>query len=132
MDSKEVMKTLQERMNDMKPYFRGIEMYNEALMVKVVYPPRWKAYPKHIPKKRGWYICSIRYGEEPGQAYVMDLFWDENTLRWKDNRRLDVYNTYEVYGYNDETHLNDKRIYKDNVCFRDDVVAFKKLPKIYK
>ena len=52
--------------------------------------------------------------------------------RWKDNRRLDVYNTYEVYGYNDETHLNDKRIYKDNVCFRDDVVAFKKLPKIYK
>ena len=29
----------------MKPYFRGIEMYNEALMVKVVYPPRWKAYP---------------------------------------------------------------------------------------
>ena len=27
---------------------------------------RWKAYPKHIPKKRGWYICSIRYGEEPG------------------------------------------------------------------
>ena len=39
------MKTLQERMNDMKPYFRGIEMYNEALMVKVIYPPRWKAYP---------------------------------------------------------------------------------------
>ncbi len=39
------MKSLQERMNDMKPYFRGIEMYNEALMVKVVYPPRWKAYP---------------------------------------------------------------------------------------
>lgn len=39
------MKTLQERMNDMMPYFRGIEMYNEALMVKVVYPDKWKAYP---------------------------------------------------------------------------------------
>jgi len=39
------MKTLQERMNDMKPYFRGIEMYNEALMVKVVYPNNWRAYP---------------------------------------------------------------------------------------
>ena len=39
------MKTLQERMNDMKPYFRGIEMYNDALMVKVIYPDRWKAYP---------------------------------------------------------------------------------------
>ena len=41
------MKTLQERMNDMKPYFRGIEMYNEALMVKVVYPRNWKAYPSN-------------------------------------------------------------------------------------
>ena len=38
------MKTLQERMNDMKPYFRGIEMYNEALIVRVMLPPRWKAY----------------------------------------------------------------------------------------
>lgn len=28
----------------MKPYFRGIEMYNEALIVKVQYPPKWKAY----------------------------------------------------------------------------------------
>ena len=32
-------------MNDMMPYFRGIEMYNDALMVKVVYPDKWKAYP---------------------------------------------------------------------------------------
>ena len=32
-------------MNDMKPYFRGIEMYNEAIMVKVVFPNKWKAYP---------------------------------------------------------------------------------------
>ena len=39
------MRTLQDRMNDMKPYFRGIEMYNEALMVKVIYPRNWKAYP---------------------------------------------------------------------------------------
>jgi hypothetical protein len=39
------MKTLQERMNDMRAYFRGIEMYNEAIMVKVAYPKKWKAYP---------------------------------------------------------------------------------------
>ena len=31
----------------MKPYFRGIEMYNEALMVKVSYPDKWKAYPSN-------------------------------------------------------------------------------------
>ena len=41
------MKSLQERMNDMKPYFRGIEMYNEAIMVKVVFPNNWSAYPSN-------------------------------------------------------------------------------------
>ena len=38
------MKTLQERMNDMKQYFRGIEMYNNALIVRVMFPSTWKAY----------------------------------------------------------------------------------------
>ena len=28
----------------MKPYFRGIEMYNEGLIVKVQYPQKWNAY----------------------------------------------------------------------------------------
>lgn len=37
-------------MNDMKPYFRGIEMYNEAIMVKVAYPNKWKAYPSKNEK----------------------------------------------------------------------------------
>ena len=31
----------------MKPYFRGIEMYNDALMVKVIYPNNWNAYPSN-------------------------------------------------------------------------------------
>lgn len=39
------MATLQERMENMRPYFRGIEMYNDALLVKVVYPKNWKYYP---------------------------------------------------------------------------------------
>jgi hypothetical protein len=38
------MKTLQERMKDMNPYFRGIEVYNNALIVKVVFPSNWKYF----------------------------------------------------------------------------------------
>lgn len=37
-------KNLQDRMTSMKPYFKGVEMYNEALIVKVVFPNNWKAY----------------------------------------------------------------------------------------
>jgi hypothetical protein len=39
------MKSLQERMDGMKPYFRAIEVYNDALMVRVVLPSSWKIYP---------------------------------------------------------------------------------------
>lgn len=94
----------------------------------------WKPYPKHIPKARGWYICSIRYGEEPGQAYVMDLFWDDERKLWKDNRRANVFQTYKVIGWG--TDLRDRpcetQIWHDNLCERKDVIAFKRLPKIYK
>lgn len=94
---------------------------------------RWKPYPKYKPKKQGWYICSIRYGEEEGQAYVMDLWWNEKLERWQDNRRINVFQLYEVFGYGKKINRNEKmRIYYDNTCYRNDVIAFKRLPKIYK
>lgn len=95
---------------------------------------RWKPYPKYKPKEKGWYLCSIRYGEEEGEAYVMDLWWDDKREVWKDNRRLNVYQTYEVYGWGNsiiDTPVK-QRIWHDNLCERNDVIAFKRLPKIYK
>lgn len=38
------MKSLQQRMNEMSPYFRGIEVYNNALIVKVTFPSNWKYF----------------------------------------------------------------------------------------
>lgn len=35
---------LQDKINALKPYFRGIEMFNDALIVKMQYPPKWKSY----------------------------------------------------------------------------------------
>lgn len=93
---------------------------------------RWKPYPKYKPKEKGWYVCSIRYGEEKEQAYVMDLFWDDEKELWKDNRRINVFKEYDVFGYNDETGMQDKKMYSDNHCIRNDVIAFKRLPKIYR
>ena len=95
---------------------------------------RWKPFPKYKPKKRGWYICSSRYGEEPGEAYVMDLFWDEKREVWKDNRRIDVFQSYEVYGWGNNIldQAVKKQLFYDNFCERTDVIAFKRCPKIYR
>ena len=95
---------------------------------------RWKPYPKYKPEKRGWYICSIRYGKDPDQAYVMDLFWEDRREVWRDNRRINVFQEYDVYGYGMDIRGNNvkKQLYYDNLCEREDVIAFKKMPKIYK
>ena len=92
----------------------------------------WKLYPKHKPEKSGWYICSIRYGHEKSQAYVMDLWYDLDKDTWFDNRRRDVYSTYKVYGYSDITNKFDKRIYSDHLCIREDLYAWKRMPKLCK
>jgi hypothetical protein len=64
------MKTLQERMNDMKPYFRGIEMYNEAIMVKVAYPNKWKAYPSEDGRIK---ITDLHEGRYPWDGCQGDV-----------------------------------------------------------
>ena len=68
------------------------------------------------------------------QEYVMDLWWDDIRQVWKDNRRLNVFQEYEVYGYGSDIigGIIKKQLYHDNLCERNDVIAFKKVPKIYR
>jgi hypothetical protein len=86
----------------------------------------WIPFPENTPTYRGWYICTIRYGTKHNQTYVMDLFWDDKLNEWHDNRRLDVFHTYSVY------NLKGERLYTDYYCKRDDVVAFKPMPDVYR
>ena len=90
----------------------------------------WKLFEKKKPKKEGWYLCTI---EVPGmQRYVMDLHWYPGQKAFIDNRRLNTFYMYDVYGYNPDTGLRDKKIQQDMLCDRtDEVVAWRKLPKTY-
>lgn len=90
----------------------------------------WHKFPKNKPKKNGWYQCTV---EVPGQQrYVMDLYWYGKPEKFRDNRRQDVFNSYDVYGYNDETHECDKKLYTIPLCDRtESVVAWKKMPRTY-
>lgn len=99
---------------------------------------RWKPYPKYKPTKRGWYQCTVVYGEHENQSYVMDLFYIPTLDAWKDNRRQDVFNIYSVFssqtifGPDSDIITEKEKITSDDLCYRDNVVAFKELPKVYK
>lgn len=90
----------------------------------------WNLFNKKKPKKNGWYQCTV---EVPGQQrYVMDLYWYCEYQKFKDNRRRDVFNTYDVYAFNDATNDYDKNIHTDSLCDRTTrVIAWRKIPKPY-
>lgn len=90
----------------------------------------WKQFSKKKPKKDGWYQCTV---EVPGfQRYVMDLYWYGEYEKWKDNRRQDVFNTYDVYAIDPTTNQFTKNIHSERLCDRtDSVVAWRKIPKPY-
>lgn len=99
---------------------------------------KWFEYPKKKPNKDGWYQCTVRFEfdetKHQYQSYVMDLYYYAENDTWRDNRRQSVFNEYEVYGYckgpDDQGAL--ERLYTGNNCIRDDVIAWKNLPKPYR
>ena len=90
----------------------------------------WHRFDKKKPKKNGWYQCTV---EVPGlQRYVMDLYWYSKCQRFKDIRRLDIFESYKVYGWNDETHKQDKLLTSNRLCDRtENVIAWRKMPRAY-
>lgn len=95
----------------------------------------WKRFNKVKPKNSGWYLCTVDIGSD---RYVMDLWWDAAYERFRDNRRRNVFNLYEVYGYGTAENLDGsgmpylERMYKDDLCDRtDEVVAWRKQPRAY-
>lgn len=97
---------------------------------------RWRKYPKRRPKSQDHYQCIVRYGffgqfEEP---MVIDLYWlyiPDRGYVWVDRRRRSVFRGYKVYLQN-RAPLEDNRIFDDNLCERNDVIAWRKLPRIPK
>ena len=88
----------------------------------------WRPYPMWLPKKDGWYRCTVGSFDADIERKVMDLYFDVSTESWRDNRRQQVFDGYKVYKSGREA-LEYNRMYSDSLCVRNDVVAWKKIEK---
>lgn len=90
----------------------------------------WRKYPNHKPKEDGWYQCTVQHGYGIDQPRVMDLYFEKDlgTYWWIDKRRQQVFDGYKVYK-SSRAPIEDNRVWKDSLCERDDVIAWRKLPK---
>lgn len=72
------MVTLQQRMDNMRPYFRAIEVYNDALIVKVIYPNNWKAYPSEDGRVK------VTPSDDPKMPNMSYYYADSNNVTYDD------------------------------------------------
>jgi len=97
---------------------------------KTVYNP-WKPFPKYTPKYSGRYMCTVNGESEASNTII--LYWCKEERRWRNVDRFDVFNTYQVFvdcdGPDGEPAMT--QITYDKKCVRNDVIAFKRLPKAY-
>ena len=89
----------------------------------------WRKYPKRKPKKEGWYQCTVKHGFGIDKPRVMDLYFHDG--HWTDRRRKQVFEGYKVYKPS-RAAIEDNRVWNDELCDRDDVIAWRRLPNAYK
>lgn len=90
----------------------------------------WRPLKWFKPKKDGWYQCTARHGNGIDQACVMDIYYNTRENKWIDRRRQDVFDGYKVYKPC-RAPIDDNRVFTDGQCERIDIVAWRKLPKVY-
>jgi hypothetical protein len=76
-------------------------------------------------------MCTVNGESEASNTII--LYWCKEERRWRNVDRFDVFNTYQVFvdcdGPDGEPAMT--QITYDKKCVRNDVIAFKRLPKAY-
>lgn len=105
------------------------EWYPLDEAIEAVKQTRWIHVSDELPKDNGWYQCTVILDD---LLLTMDLFYKNG--KWLDNRRISMFNTYDIYGYGNSTEKH-KLSYQELISEFDwtaDVVAWMPLPKPYK
>lgn len=88
----------------------------------------WRKYPRRKPKFMGYYLCTVDAG--PGVGRSVKLLYFDDHRKWINKDRQLALDGYQVYKHCRAT-IQENRVYTDGLCERDDVIAWKKLPKAY-
>lgn len=93
---------------------------------------KWISVSEGLPEKNGWYSCTVELSNWPDSHYVtMDLYFKNG--KWLDNRRIDMFNCYEIYGFGksvEKHRLNYSELIED-FDWTEKVIAWMPLPKTW-
>lgn len=90
----------------------------------------WRPFKYIKPKEPGSYLCTVMHGKGENQPVVMELYYSLGG-NWINKHRKNVFDGYKVYA-STRAPIDSNRVWVDYLCERIDVVAWKKMPKVYK
>lgn len=107
------------------------EEIDEAMLMgaEALERAQWIPVSEKLPKENGWYQCTVILNDLP---LVMELFYKND--KWLDNRRINMFDTYDIYGYGN-TKEKHKLSYQELISefeWTENVISWKTLPEPYK
>nr|WP_296955186.1 hypothetical protein [uncultured Mediterraneibacter sp.] len=90
----------------------------------------WRPIWLMNPRKSGWYQCTVAHGGGENIPKVMELYFQDWNENWLNPRRQNVFDGYKVYE-SGRAPIDEYRVYTDGECTREDVIAWRKLPRCY-
>lgn len=89
---------------------------------------KWIPVSERLPEYNGWYQCTANLDD---LLLTVDLYYKNG--KWLDNRRINMFDTYEIYGYGNSTEKH-KLSYEELISEFDwtaNVIAWMPLPEPY-
>lgn len=120
----EKMRMESGEIKELKFYIERDEMAIKALEQE----PKWNLCSEDLPTHNGWYQCTVIIND---LQLTMELFYKNG--KWLDNRRINIFDTYDIYGYGNTTEKH-KLSYQELISEFDwtkNVAAWMLLPKPY-
>ena len=114
--------TLERKINELEIEVSKLRVIGES-------KTKWIPTSEELPKENGWYQCTVMLGDLPR---TMDLFYKNG--KWLDNRRINMFNTYDIYGYGNTTEKH-KLSYQELISefdWTEKVIAWQPLSEPYK
>ena len=89
----------------------------------------WIPVSVRLPKENGWYQCTIQVLDV---VRTMELYYKYG--KWIDNRRVNMFDTYDIYGYGmtTEKHKLSYEELKPQFDWTNNVIAWKPLSEPYR
>lgn len=90
---------------------------------------KWIPVSESLPKVNGWYQCTVQVLD---LVRTMELYYKNG--KWIDNRRVNMFDTYDIYGYamSTEKHKLSYEELKPMFDWTISVVAWKPLSEPYR